>query len=688
MRPHPRTRNRSTVLATALRLASAVALAAWSCGIGFSAEQPALRPTPTLWLIGDSTVKNGRGDGAGGLWGWGQVIDGHFDLSQIRVVNRALGGRSSRTYRTEGLWERVRDELQPGDFVLMQFGHNDGGQLFEGSRPRASLKGNGEETREGVVEQTGRPEVVHTYGWYLRQYLAETQTRGATPIVLSPVPRNIWRDGRIARAAEDYGCWAKEAAAAGHADFIDLNDRVARRYEAEGEERVAGEFFTATDHTHTTKAGAQANATCVVEGIRQLAGCDLREFLDQPSEATPGSDPGASGKFDFGNEEPAPGFLAVAPDSAYSEERGYGWLPATGSTLLAHGTPGGAAQSCLTADGPFLFSVRVPEGNYRVTVTLGDPTADSCTTVKAESRRLMLENIHIAKGERLNRSFTVNVRTPALPGGKQVRLKDRESPYLHWDDKLTLEFNGSHPAIAEVVIEPAPDVTTVYLAGDSTVTDQPNEPWNSWGQMLPRFLQADVAVANHAESGESLRSSLGAGRFEKIFSTLRAGDYLFLQFGHNDMKDRAPDALGTYQRNLTALVRRTRLQGGTPVLITSMERKAGVNHDTLGEYPRVVREVAAAEQAPLIDLHAMSKRLYAALGNRLDDAFQDGTHHNNYGSYLLACCVVEGVRAAVPDLATHLAPDRGPFSPEHPLSPEEFQVPPSPTIDLRKPDGN
>ncbi|MCB1126937.1 MAG: hypothetical protein KDM81_10600, partial [Verrucomicrobiae bacterium] len=590
--------------------------------------------------------------------------------------------------RTEGLWERVRDELQPGDFVLLQFGHNDGGELFRGNRPRASLKGNGEETREGIVEQTGRSEVVHTYGWYLRHYIAETRARGATAIVLSPVPRNIWREGRVARAAGDYGQWAAAAATAGSAPFIDLNELVARRYEAAGEERVGREFFTATDHTHTTKAGAEVSAAGLAEGIRQLAGCPLRSLLREPNDAAARPNLSAPRRFDFGNEEPAARGLAVTPDTTFTADRGYGWLPVTGATLVTHGRPGFFADSCLSADGPFLFSVAVPEGNHRVTVTLGDPEAASCTTVKAESRRLMLENVRVAAGETVTRSFTVNVRTPALPDGGSVRLKERERPCLHWDDKLTLEFNGPHPAVASVVIEPAPAAVTVYLAGDSTVTDQPNEPWNSWGQMLPRFFQADLAVANHAESGESIRSSLGARRFDKIFSTLRAGDYLLLQFGHNDMKDRAPDALETYRRHLTTLVRRTREHGATPVLITSMERKAGVERDTLGAYPGLVREVASAEGAPLIDLHAMSKTLYHALGDRLDAMFQDGTHHNNYGSYLLARCVVEGIRSTVPDLAARLTTDLPPFSLDRPLPPEALTIPSSPTMELRQPDGN
>jgi lysophospholipase L1-like esterase len=245
-----------------------------------SAEAAPQKPAqPTLFLIGDSTVKNGRGDGAGGLWGWGDVLAPRFDAAKIRVENRALGGRSSRTFLTEGLWEKVLASMKPGDFVLMQFGHNDGGELFNGTRPRASLKGNGDDTKEGVVEQTGKTETVHSYGWYLRRYIADAKAKGATPIVLSQIPRNMWRDGKVNRASNDYGKWAAEAAKQGSALFIDLNEIVAKCYEELGAEKVGAELFTAADHTHTTRAGAMLNAACVVEGIRSLKDCPLATGL-------------------------------------------------------------------------------------------------------------------------------------------------------------------------------------------------------------------------------------------------------------------------------------------------------------------------------------------------------------------------------------------------------------------------
>jgi lysophospholipase L1-like esterase len=328
-------------------------------------------------------------------------------------------------------------------------------------------------------------------------------------------------------------------------------------------------------------------------------------------------------------------------------------------------------------------SVVLAEGNYDVSVTIGNATNECVTSVLAESRRLMLEKVHSKAGETVKRSFTVNIRRPEIAGGGMVKLKEREHGYLHWDDKLTLQFVGDAPAGFEV--RPATNAVTVYLAGDSTVTDQPAAPWNSWGQMLTRFFKAGVAVANHAESGESIKSSLGARRFEKIFSTMRAGDYLLMQFGHNDMKDKSPNALETYRANLGKISKQAQQIGATVILITSMERKAGRDKDTLEGYPQTVRDVAKANNVALIDLHAMSKVLYRALGSDLDKAFQDGTHHNDYGSYELAKCVAQGIRETGLPLAKFLADDFKGFDPAHP-DPAPTNV--AKIAASQKPDGN
>lgn len=229
---------------------------------------------PTLWIIGDSTVRNHTP----GQLGWGDPIADLFDPAKINVQNRALGGRSSRTYFTEGLWDKVLSQVEPGDFVLMQFGHNDGGPL-SGPKARASLKGTGDQTQDVTDPKTGKKESVHTYGWYLKRYVTDAKAKGATPIVLSPIPRNIWKDGKVARASNDYGKWARQVAATEAVPFVDLNEIIASHYEAAGQQKVASEYFGPTDHTHTTASGAKLNAGCVVEGLRGLKDCALKEDL-------------------------------------------------------------------------------------------------------------------------------------------------------------------------------------------------------------------------------------------------------------------------------------------------------------------------------------------------------------------------------------------------------------------------
>jgi lysophospholipase L1-like esterase len=289
----------------------------------------------------------------------------------------------------------------------------------------------------------------------------------------------------------------------------------------------------------------------------------------------------------------------------------------------------------------------------------------------------------------------VNVRDSKIASGGAVKLKSRELSYLHWDNKLTLEFNDAHPCVCGIEIERVDNVVTVYLAGDSTVTDQPKEPWNSWGQMLPRFFGDGVAVANHAESGEALRSFVGEKRLDKIFSQIKPGDYLFVQFGHNDQKEKGPGvgAFTTYKDSLKRFVSETKARKAFPVLVTPVARRAfgtdGKVTNNLGDYPEAVRQVAKEENVPLIDLNAMSKPFYEALGvERSKRAFVDNTHHNNYGSYELARCMVEGIQREKLDLARFLLADLASFDPAHPDPIDEFRVPASPQVSATVPDGS
>lgn len=400
-------------------------------------------------------------------------------------------------------------------------------------------------------------------------------------------------------------------------------------------------------------------------------------------------------RFDFGPGKVEPGYLQVLPSTAYGKERGYGFdLGSIVSGVDRGGSDALRGDFC-TSDKPFFFSVDLPEGNYNVTVVLGDREGESATTVKAESRRLMLERVQTRRGEFASRTFTVDIRNSRIGAAGRVKLKSREQGVLHWDDKLTLEFNDSRPCVCAIEITRADDAVTVYLAGDSTVTDQTREPWNSWGQMLPRFFKPGVAVANHAESGESLRSFRAENRLEKVLSTIKAGDYLFIQFGHNDQKERGEGvgAFTTYKGSLKYFIGETRKKGAIPVLITPMNRRSfdagGKVTNSLGDYPDAVRQAARDENTPLIDLNAMSKPLYEALGPKDSrKAFVDNTHHNNYGSYELARCVVEGIKANNLGLARLLVDDMPPFDPGHPDPIDRVNIPASPQRTSTVPEGN
>jgi lysophospholipase L1-like esterase len=217
---------------------------------------------PTLFVVGDSTANNNANGGRG----WGDPFVAYFDSAKISVLNRARAGRSSRTFINEGLWEKVLVDMKAGDFVLIQFGHNDGGPLNT-DRARGSLPGLSEETRE-VVMPSGKNEVVHTFGWYMRKFINDAKAKGATPIVLSLTVRNIWKDGKVERGPGHFGQWAADLATSQGVAFVDLTTIVADEYERLGQESVK-ELF-ATDHTHTSPKGAELNAASVVSGLKAL----------------------------------------------------------------------------------------------------------------------------------------------------------------------------------------------------------------------------------------------------------------------------------------------------------------------------------------------------------------------------------------------------------------------------------
>lgn len=407
-------------------------------------------------------------------------------------------------------------------------------------------------------------------------------------------------------------------------------------------------------------------------------------------------------RFDFGvsGEATAEGFVAVDAATSFTRERGYGFEPGTAIEVIDRGGGDLQRRDFATAAAPFHFSVVVPrEGNYRVTVVLGDAGGESVTTVKAELRRLMVEQAATRRHGFLVRRFLVNTRTPRIDDTRSVRLKDREktSEAWAWDDRITLEFSGARPAVCSVEIEHADDVPTLFLLGDSTMTDQAREPYAGWGQMITRFLKDDIAVANHGESGESYASAFAEGRFDKVASLLRAGDFVAMQFGHNDQKAQGAGmgAFLSYADEVRRAIALVRERKGVPILVTSMQRRefdaAGRVVNTLGDYPEAVRRVAAEERVALIDLHGMSTALYEAFGPEGSGAlFKEGdaTHHSPFGAYELAKCVVMGLRAARLPFAASIADDFIPFDPSRPDAAAAFSVPPSFTPHAPRPEGS
>jgi len=236
---------------------------------------------PTLWIVGDSTVRNGGGVGGGGQWGWGEPLKEMFDTSKIQVRNKAIGGRSSRTFLNEGRWDEILAEMKSGDYVLMQFGHNDPGAINDDSRARGTIRGIGDETQEIENLLTKKHEVVHTYGWYMRKYVTDTKAHGATPIVFSYVPRCPRPTDTIEPNPEitSYRLWAKEIAEQEKVDFVDLYGLIWPEYVGHTSDELHTKYFTSADYTHTNREGAELNAKKVAEGIKSLAGCSLKDYF-------------------------------------------------------------------------------------------------------------------------------------------------------------------------------------------------------------------------------------------------------------------------------------------------------------------------------------------------------------------------------------------------------------------------
>lgn len=383
-------------------------------------------------------------------------------------------------------------------------------------------------------------------------------------------------------------------------------------------------------------------------------------------------------------------------------------LPISAQTILLDLSK---AQN-VKSNAPFTRNIEVPDGNYKVTVVLGSKKKAGKTVVRAENRRLMVDEVATKKGQFKTVEFVVNKRTPEIEKGKRVKVKDREKNYNTWDNAINLEFTGAAPAVKEVKIERDTTATTIFLCGNSTVVDQPYEPWASWGQMIPRWFGPEVAISNNAESGLTAGSFLGSYRLDKILTMMKKGDYVICEFGHNDQKEKMAGAGAWYNfsYNLKVFIDKVRAKGGNIIFVTPTQRRRfdDATHskilETHGDYPDAMRAVAKREGVPVIELHDMTRTFFETLGYEnskkalvhypantfpgQDKPLADNTHFNPYGAYEIAKMVVMGMKQLNLPIVKYLRSDWKDFNPAQPDDYNKFVWYNSVQQDVTKPDGN
>lgn len=417
-------------------------------------------------------------------------------------------------------------------------------------------------------------------------------------------------------------------------------------------------------------------------------------------------------KFYFGSERTENGFIPITSTSKFDKKIGYGFMDI--SSLKSFDNGGNALTGdYITSDKSFYFSVAIPEGNYDIQLTLGDTKGSSETTVRVENRRLMLNDVQTKQSEIVEKTITVHIKDSIIrnQNGTQigiVKLKPRERKYLHWDNLLTIEFNDKAPKVCAVTIQPNKTAKTIYITGDSTVVDAQYEPWASWGQMLPYFfVPNEVVIANYAESGETLKAFEDRHRIDKIWNKIKLGDYLFIQFGHNDQKAGNSIKSG-YRKRLKEWILKAKELGAIPVLVTSMNRRVFDENNkivnTLDDFPDAMREIAKEDKVDLIDLNAMSKTLFEAMGPENSkkafvyypansypnqkEVLADDTHFNTYGAYELAKCVVKSIVDQKLPLSKFVSKNYKSFDLNKPDPLKKFHWPESVFMEALKPDGN
>lgn len=374
-------------------------------------------------------------------------------------------------------------------------------------------------------------------------------------------------------------------------------------------------------------------------------------------------------KFDFGEGPVAAGYTQVKANTKYSDSQGYGFESGTVSSVDRLWDDD-LTTDFLTAKGDMVFSVALPQGNYEVTFILGDGENESETTVWAENRKLMLDRVTLAGGVFSRQTVSLRrMETRSMDGSVTMSIKDREKDYRTWDKKLTFVISGKAPAVAGIEIKRNDNVTTLWLCGNSTVVDQIMAPWAGWGQMAPGFFKSSLAIANYAESGLTASGFYSMKRLAKILAEVKKGDFVTVQFAHNDQKNQ--NDVNNYEATLTKYANEIKAKGAIPLFVTSTARQNETDPKTaVGGLPERMRALGKKLGVTVLDLNQHSITLGKALGGNKEKMYMytasDKTHFCEYGAYELARANIEEIKAKVPELAKHLRDDHEAFDSSKP----------------------
>ena len=610
-----------------------------------------------IFMMGDSTMCDYK-PGSYPQEGWGQRLR-TFVKDGVQVHNRAVGGISSKTFIDSGRWQKVLDAIKPGDYAIMAFGHNDATK----SKPQRYCN-------------------KEDYAKNMTTFIDGIRAKGATPVLATSIIHiggvSEGADGRVsvradAAALGPYLAATRELASAKDVPLLDLNAAAKDAFLKMAKKEIESYYMVLgpaeswyalkgkSDRCHPRDKGADFYARTAVELAKTKAPKLYVDCFKDPATVP---------------------FVATPKPKGIDEA--YRKLLAEEAAKVANGT----------SDKFYSYTYDEPMeiGNYDVTVNLGTGKGPSANYVKFMGRRLAVDRTEVKAGETKPVTFTARV-----PGPYTTRRRDADS-----NKRLIIEMFSNAPQsdmpVFEPLVVPNPKARTIYLCGDSTVTDQRHEPWGSWGQILPAFVRQGWAVSNFARSGLALKTFEGEGRLTRILERLKQDDWVVIQFGHNDQKIAGEEPENGYTRRLNEWIDKISAKGAFVVLVTPVERrrfdeKTGEHQGkTLAGYAEAVKSVAVARGVPVIDLNDASYRMHAKMGAKGSAKIQcnnkgkvDNTHHNVYGAYEMARIIAAGL-AEIPTVKDAIRDGYRAFNPENPD--DDPRIPPSGKTDYTKPEGS